>query len=53
MKRLRQKIINDFIDTLNEREQEYMLKKLKVKIEEREFGKDFDFTINGKKYYIA
>lgn len=53
MERLRQKIINNFIATLNEREQEYMLKKLKIKVEKREFGDNLDFTINGKKYYIA
>lgn len=39
MQRLRQKKINDFISTLNEREQRYMIKKINEKIFENEYGK--------------
>lgn len=52
MQRLRQKQINDFINNLNEREQKYMLNKLKSEIQQREFGK-LHFTINNKKRVIA
>lgn len=52
MQRLRQKKINEFIENLNEREQKYMLNKLKSEIQQRESGK-LNFTINNKKRVIA
>lgn len=51
MQKLRAKKINDFVSTLNEREQKYVLEKLKDIIEERENFK-VNFTINGKKSYL-
>lgn len=52
MQRLRQKQINDFINNLNEREQKYMLNKLRNEIQQKELGK-LNFTINNKIRVIA
>ena len=52
MQRLRQKKINEFINDLNEREQKYMLDKLKNEIQQKELGK-LNFTINNKTRVIA
>lgn len=52
MQRLRQKKINEFINGLNEREQKYMLDKLKNEIQQKELGK-LNFTINNKTRVIA
>lgn len=52
MQRLRQKKINEFISDLNEREQKYMLDKLKNEIQEKEIVK-LNFTINNKTRVIA
>lgn len=51
MQKLRVKKINEFIDTLNEREQKYIYEKIKDIIEKRE-NFELDFTINGKKQYL-
>lgn len=52
MQRLRQKQINDFINNLNEREQKYMLNKLRNEIQQKELG-TLNFTINNKTRVIA
>lgn len=51
MQRLRVKQLNEFIETLNEREQKYIYEKIKDIIEKRE-NFELDFTINGKKQYL-
>lgn len=49
---LRVKKINEFIDSLNEREQDYLRRRINKKCIERDVG-GVDFTINGKKRVIA
>lgn len=54
MQKLRQKKINDFINTLNEREQEYLKNQIIKKINERD-SLNLDFVVkysNGKKIRI-
>ena len=49
MQTLRVKKINDFINTLNEREQEYLKKQITKIINEREIGQlNFTIVANGK-----
>lgn len=54
MQKLRQKTINNFINTLNEREQEYLKKQITKRINERN-ALNIDFIIrysDGKKARI-
>lgn len=47
MEKLRYKKIRDFLEGLNEREQNYLYRKLKEEIIEKEI-EQVNFTINGK-----
>ena len=52
MQKLRKKQIDTFIDTLNEREQRYIIEKVKNIIVEKDANR-LNFTINNKNRIIA
>ena len=52
MEKLRYKKINEIINTLNEREKKYILKKIQKELEKVEV-QHLDFTINNKIHVIV